>query len=82
MGRLGGGSEVEETFEPGMTVGLVARRRGVAPNQGFMWRRLVAQGSLTAAGSGEEAGRIIGRCRTKFVSFIAPSPCWRYRAAA
>src|SRR5215470_4781719 len=39
---------VEETFEPGMTVSLVARRHGVA------WRRLVAQGSLTAAGSGEE----------------------------
>ena len=44
---------VEETFEPGMTVGLVARRHGVAPNQLFTWRRLVAQGSLTAAGSGE-----------------------------
>jgi transposase-like protein len=25
-----------------------------APNQLFTWRRLVAQGSLTAAGSGEE----------------------------
>src|SRR5204863_1623322 len=45
---------VEETFEPGMTVSLVARRYGVAPNQLFTWRRLVAQGSLTAAGSGEE----------------------------
>ena len=45
---------VEETFEPGMTVSLVARRRGVAPNQLFTWRRLVAQGGLTAAGSGEE----------------------------
>src|SRR5215475_2244868 len=45
---------VEETFEPGMTVSLVARRHGVAPNQLFTWRRLVAQGSLTAAGSGEE----------------------------
>src|SRR4029077_10293565 len=45
---------VEETFEPGMTVGLVARRHGVAPNRLFTWRRLVAQGSLTAAGSGEE----------------------------
>ena len=44
---------VEETFEPGMTVSLVARRHGVAPNQLFTWRRLVAQGSLTAAGSGE-----------------------------
>src|SRR5262249_38241809 len=45
---------VEATFEPGMTVSLVARRHGVAPNQLFVWRRLVAQGSLTAAGSGEE----------------------------
>jgi transposase len=45
---------VEETFEPGMTVSLVARRHGVAPNQLFTWRRLVAQGALTAAASGEE----------------------------
>ena len=45
---------VEETCEPGMTVSLVARRHGVAANQLFTWRRLVAQGSLTAAGSGEE----------------------------
>ncbi len=45
---------VEETFEPGTTVSLVARRHGVAPNRLFAWRRLVAQGGLTAAGSGEE----------------------------
>ena len=45
---------VEETFAPGMTVSLVARQHGVAPNQLFTWRRLVAQGGLTAAGSGEE----------------------------
>ena len=45
---------VEETFEPGLTVSLVARRHRVAPNQLFTWRRLVAQGGLTAAGSGEE----------------------------
>ena len=46
---------VEETFEPGMTVSLVARRHGhgVAPNQLFTWRRLVVEGALTAAGSGE-----------------------------
>ena len=37
-----------------MTVSLVARRHGIAPNQLFTCRRLVAQGSLTAAGSGEE----------------------------
>src|SRR5262244_1332183 len=44
---------VEETFEPGMTVSLVARRHGVAPNQLFTWRRLVVE-ALTAAGSGEQ----------------------------
>jgi transposase len=31
---------VEETFEPGMTVSLVARRHGVAPNQLFTWEAL------------------------------------------
>ena len=45
---------VEETLEPGATVGEVARRREVAPNQLFTWRRLAAQGALTAAGAGEE----------------------------
>src|SRR5215471_9287701 len=45
---------VEETFEPGMTVSLVARRHGVAPNQLFTWCRLVVEGALTAAGSGEQ----------------------------
>jgi transposase-like protein len=39
---------VEETFEPGMTVSLVARRHGVAANQLFTWRRLVAQGRVGA----------------------------------
>ena len=45
---------VQETYAPGMSVSLVARRYGIAPNQLFTWRRLVAQGGLTAAGSGEE----------------------------
>ena len=40
---------VEETFEPGMTVSLVARRHGVAPNQLFTWRRLVASSVVPAA---------------------------------
>src|SRR6516225_11920452 len=62
---------VEETLEPGMTVSLVARRHGVAPNQLFTWRRLVAQGSLTTAGSGEEVvPLLIGLCRTKCANFI------------
>ena len=45
---------VAETQEPGVTVSLVARRHGVAPNQVFSWRRLAAQGALTAAGAEEE----------------------------
>lgn len=45
---------VEETYELGSNVSLVARRHGVAPNQLFTWRRLAAQGALTAAGAEEE----------------------------
>jgi len=45
---------VNETYEPGVTVSLVARRHGNAPNQLFHWRKLAAQGALTAAGRGEE----------------------------
>ncbi len=45
---------VNETYEPGVTVSLVARRHGIAPNQLFHWRKLAAQGALTAAGRGEE----------------------------
>src|SRR5207247_10875849 len=73
---------VEETFEPGMTVSLGARRHGVAPNQLFTWRRLVAQGSLTAAGSGkpiapgspwQNSFAVVGRSRAKFRSSRRPS---------
>ena len=45
---------VEETYLPGNTVSLVARRHGIAANQLFTWRRLMAQGALTAASAGEE----------------------------
>jgi transposase len=45
---------VAETYEPGTTVSLVARRHGIAPNQLFLWRKLAGQGALTAAGAGEE----------------------------
>ena len=45
---------VNETYEPGVTVSLVARRHGIAPNQLFHWRKLASQGALTAAGRGEE----------------------------
>ena len=33
---------------------LVARRHGIAPNQLFRWRRLYAEGALSAVGAGEE----------------------------
>lgn len=45
---------VEETYLPGMSVSLVARRHGIAGSQLFNWRRLMAQGALAAAGAGEE----------------------------
>lgn len=38
---------VAVTYEPDMTVSLVARRHGIAPNQVFSWRRLANQGALT-----------------------------------
>jgi hypothetical protein len=56
---------VEETFEPGMTVSLVAGRRGVAPNQLFTWHRL---------GSGEEVVPA-----SKLVSFIGCSARRRWK---
>jgi transposase len=45
---------VEETYQPDASVSLVGRRHGVGPNQLFTWRRLAAQGALTAAAAGEE----------------------------
>jgi transposase len=45
---------VQETYGPGMSVSLVARQHGIAPNQVFSWRRLYAEGALSAVGAGEE----------------------------
>jgi transposase len=45
---------VQETDTPGASVSMVARRHGVAPNQVFNWRRLYAEGALSAVGAGEE----------------------------
>ena len=41
---------VRLTYEPGMSVSLVARQHGVAASQLFTWRRLERQGALTAVG--------------------------------
>lgn len=45
---------VQETYAPEMSVSFVARRHGIAPNQLFTWRRLHAEGALSAVGSGQE----------------------------
>ena len=45
---------VQETWAPGMSVSLVARQHGIAPNQLFTWRRLYVEGALSAVGAGEE----------------------------
>src|SRR5215468_720268 len=45
---------VQETYVQGMSVSLVARRHGIAPNHLFTWRRLYASGALSAVGAGEE----------------------------
>ena len=45
---------VQETYAPGMSVSLVARQHGIQPNQVFTWRRLYAEGALSAVGAGEE----------------------------
>ena len=45
---------VQETYAPGMTVSLVARQHGIAPNQLFSWRRLYAEGALSAVSAGGE----------------------------
>ena len=44
---------VRQTYEPGMSVWLVARQNGVGASQLFNWRKLDREGALTAVGSGE-----------------------------
>lgn len=44
---------IEESFQPGETVSSAARRRGVAPNLLYRWRRLMTEGGAAAVGSDE-----------------------------
>lgn len=44
---------VRRTYEPGMTVSLVAREAGVSASLLFQWRKLERQGALTAVSAGE-----------------------------
>ncbi|EPW6215482.1 IS3 family transposase [Escherichia coli] len=45
---------VQQSFEPGMTVSLVARQHGVAASQLFLWRKQYQEGNLTAVAAGEQ----------------------------
>ncbi len=45
---------VQQSFEPGMTVSLVARQHGMAASQLFLWRKQYQEGSLTAVAAGEQ----------------------------
>ncbi|HCP5792645.1 TPA: transposase, partial [Escherichia coli] len=45
---------VQQSFEPRMTVSLVARQHGVAASQLFLWRKQYQEGSLTAVAAGEQ----------------------------
>lgn len=45
---------VQRTYEPGMSVSLVARQEGVAASMLFQWRKLDRQGALTAVSAGED----------------------------
>ena len=45
---------VHETFQPGMSVSLVARAHKVSPSLLFRWRKLSSEGSLSAVDADEE----------------------------
>ncbi len=46
-------SLVRRTYEPGMSVSLVARQEGVPASLLFQWRKLEREGALTAVSAGE-----------------------------
>ena len=58
---------IEESFEPGETVSSVARRRGVAPNLLYCWRRLMTEGGATAVGSDEP---VVGSSEVRRLNFV------------
>ncbi|OCD09746.1 hypothetical protein AWZ92_10105, partial [Shigella sonnei] len=45
---------VQPSFEPGMTVFVVARQHGVAASQLFLWRKQYKEGRHTAVSAGEK----------------------------
>src|SRR3954463_6859241 len=63
---------VQETYAPGMSVSLVARQHGIAPNQVFTWRRLCRGRAFCGRGWRR------GSARLRIPGFTAPGA----RAAA
>jgi transposase len=48
---------VRETYKPGMSVSLVARKHGIGASLLFSWRKLEREGGLTAVSAGESVVR-------------------------
>lgn len=47
-------SIVQETYQPGMSVSLIARKYGIFPSQLFYWRRLMEEGGMKGIISQDE----------------------------
>lgn len=45
---------IQETYQPGSSVSLVARKYGISPAQLFKWRRLMEEGALQGISSQDE----------------------------
>ena len=74
---------VAESRQAGITVSLVARRRGISPSQLFTWRRLAEQGALTATQAEEEvvpASAFRSRNRSASCSSFSARRRWRPRS--
>lgn len=45
---------VQEIYQPGLSVSIIARKYGIFPSQLFYWRRLMENGALKGIESREE----------------------------
>lgn len=70
-----------QSFEPGMTGSLVARRHGVTASQLFLWRKQYQEGSLTAVAAGEHVvyklALLMPCSRHTSVTGVPVSACFR-----
>lgn len=53
---------VDETYQPAMSVSIVARKHGIAPNQLFQWRRAMENGALSGI---ESEGNVVPQSELK-----------------